>query len=104
MLNSGIAVLPMAFVFPLPFSKLANYSVPMIDYAIDQIRAWVNPTDFDTALIRARKLQEDVTTARLLGNIIFEQWISFSKLFRPKGSSVKIHFGLMVRMLDALFF
>lgn len=76
----------------------------MVDYAIDQIRAWVNPADCDTALIRARKLQEDGTTAWLLGNIIFEQWVSFSKLFRPKGSSMKIHFGLMVRMLDALFF
>lgn len=62
------------FCFSFSFLKLANYFIPMIDYAIDQIRAWVNPPDFDTALIRARKLQEDGTTAWLLGNAIFEQW------------------------------
>ncbi|PON29017.1 hypothetical protein TGAM01_v202125 [Trichoderma gamsii] len=62
------------FCFSFPFLKLANYFIPMIDYAIDQIRAWVNPPDFDTALIRARNLQEDGTTAWLLGNAIFEQW------------------------------
>lgn len=50
-----------------------------IDYAIDQIRAWVNPTDFDTALIRARKLQEDGTTAWLLRNNVFENWKALSE-------------------------
>ncbi|KAL6900009.1 hypothetical protein GGI43DRAFT_406050 [Trichoderma evansii] len=47
---------------------------PFRDYAVDQIRAWVNPSDFDTALIRARKLQEDGTTTWLLSNNIFQHW------------------------------
>lgn len=74
MLNSGIAVLPLAYFPPLSLSKLATYSVSIIHYAIDQIRAFVNPANCDTALIRTLKVQEDGTTAWLLGNTIFEQW------------------------------
>lgn len=65
----------------------------MIDYAIDQIRAWVNATDFDTALIRARKLEEDGTTAWLLSNNIFEQWKSLCQDATQQVNSAQRFFG-----------